>query len=461
MSAKRQNIQLELAFGEESRGEAPRAFREGLESLMAKHGAESPAENASLMEAVCDSANLYRAYRAVKSNKGNPGVDGMTVRELEGYLRRHGREIRNRLLEGTYEAQPVKRVEIPKPSGGLRKLGIPTVVDRFVQQALLQVLQEQWDPTFSTHSFGFPPGRSAHQAVKQAQEYIAQGHRFMVDMDLEKFFDRVNHDILMSRVARRVQDERVLKVVRAFLNAGILENGLVSPSIEGTPQGGPLSPLLSNLLLDDLDREPERRGHCFVRYAADCNIYVCSRRAGERVMTGVTRYLAQKLKLKVNAAKSAVARPWERKFLGFSFTADREPRRRLAPQSVERFKQRIREIARCTRQTSLGRIVEDLRQYLTGWLGYFGYCQTPSLLRDLDSWLPRCLRCMAWKQLKRGKARYAALRRRGVGKDLPAQTAGSPHGPWRISRSPALSFAFPNASFDALGLPRLMTHETA
>jgi len=461
MSAKRRNIQLELAFGEEGRGEAPRAFREGLESLMAKREAESPAECVSLMEVVCDSANLYRAYRAVKSNKGSPGVDGMTVRELEGYLRRHGREIRKRLLDGTYTPQPVKRVEIPKPTGGMRQLGIPTVVDRFVQQALLQVLQEQWDPTFSGRSFGFRPGRSAHEAVEQAQEYIAQGHRFVVDMDLEKFFDRVNHDILMSRVARRVKDKRVLKVIRAFLNAGILENGLVSPSTEGTPQGGPLSPLLSNLLLDDLDRELERRGHWFVRYADDCNIYVRSRRAGERVMAGITRYLARKLKLNVNAEKSAVARPWERKFLGFSFTMNREPKRRLAPQSVERFKQRIREITRRTRQTKLRRIVEDLRQYLTGWLGYFGYCQTPSVLEELDSWVRRRLRCLAWKQLKRGKARFAALRRRGVGKDLAAQTAGSPHGPWRISRSPALSFAFPNASFDALGLPRLTTQETA
>jgi RNA-directed DNA polymerase len=292
------------------------------------------------------------------------------------------------------------------------------VVDRFIQQALQQVLQEQWDGTFSGHSFGFRPGRSAHQAVKRAQEYIAQGHRFVVDMDLEKFFDRVNHDILMSRVAKRVKDKRVLKLIRAYLNAGVLADGLVSPTTEGTPQGGPLSPLLSNLLLDDLDRELERRGHRFVRYADDCNIYVCSRRAGERVMAGITRYLAQKLKLKVNAEKSAVARPWERKFLGFSFTVNREPKRRLAPQSVERFKQRIREITRRTRQTKLTRIVEDLRQYLTGWLGYFGYCQTPSVLEDLDSWLRRRLRCLAWKQLKRGKTRFAALRRRGVGKDL-------------------------------------------
>jgi len=381
----------------------------------------------------------------------------MTVRELLGYLKRYWPEIREALLLGTYTPQPVKRVEIPKPNGGTRKLGVPTVVDRFIQQAVMQVLQKRWDPTFSEHSFGFRPGRSAHQAVKQAQEYQAHGKRYVVDMDLEKFFDRVNHDILMDRVAKRVTDKRALRLIRAFLNAGVLEGGLVSPTPEGTPQGGPLSPLLSNLLLDDMDRELERRDLRFVRYADDCNIYVRSKRAGERVMASVTRYLTRRLKLTVNTEKSAVARPWERKFLGFSFTSEREPKRRLAPQTVERFKTRIRELTRRTRQRSLKQIMEELRRYLTGWLSYFGFCQTPSVLKELEKWVRRRLRALIWKQLKRGKARYEALRKRKVGHDLAAQTAGSPRGPWRIGKSPALSIAYPNEFFTKLGLPSFTT----
>jgi RNA-directed DNA polymerase len=288
-----------------------------------------------------------------------------------------------------------------------------------------------------------------------AQRYIAEGLRYVVDLDLEKFFDRVNHDRLMAAIAKRVKDKRVLRLIRAFLSAGVMENGLVGPTDEGTPQGGPLSPLLSNLVLDELDKELEKRGHRFARYADDCNIYVRSARAGQRVMASVTQFITRRLKLKVNETKSAVARPWDRKFLGFSFTNGREPKRRIAPKARQRFKDRVRELTRRTRGVSLPVMVNQLAVYLRGWRGYFGFCQTPSVLQDLDSWVRRRLRCVQWKQWKRGKRRFAELRRRGVGKDLAAQTAGSPHGPWRISRSPALSYAMPDAFLRELGLPPL------
>ena len=349
----------------------------------------------------------------------------------------------------------MRRVEIPKPDGGVRKLGIPTVLDRLIQQAVMQVLQRRWDPTFSEHSHGFRPKRSAHQAVAKAQQYIAAGNRWVVDLDLEKFFDRVNHDKLMAAIARRVTDKRVLRLIGAFLKVGVLENGLVSPAEEGTPQGGPLSPLLSNIVLDELDRELERRKHRFVRYADDCDIYVRSQRAGQRVMSSVTGFLTRRLKLKVNEAKSAVARPVERKFLGFSFSSNKEPKRRIAPKALLRCKQKIRELTRRTRGISLEQMTKELAAYLRGWKSYFGFCQTPSLLKTLDKWIRHRLRSMIWKQWKRGKQRYAKLRQLGVGKDLAAQTAGSPHGPWRLANSPALQYALPIAYFDALRLPRL------
>ena len=332
---------------------------------------------------------------------------------------------------------------------------VPTALDRFIQQAVLQVLQRRWDRTFSEHSYGFRPGRSAHQAIAQAQMYIAEGCRYTVDIDLEKFFDRVNHDMLMARVAKRVGDKRLLRIIRAFLNAGVMEDGLVGATEEGTPQGGPLSPLLSNLMLDDLDRELERRGLRFVRYADDCNIYVRSERAGHRVMTSTTRFITTKLKLKVNESKSEVGRPWNRKFLGFSFTSGKQPKRRVAPKSVARFKKRVRELTKRNRGVSLDRMVEQLSRYLTGWRGYFGFCETPSVFATLDSWIRRRLRCFIWKQWKRGKTRFAELRKRGVGKDLAAQTAGSRKGLWHVSRSPALSIALPGAYFESLGLTRL------
>jgi RNA-directed DNA polymerase len=455
MSDKRQKNQLVLAFLEEGRGEAPNRSQEGTESLTAKRGAESPAIGERLMEEVCERENCKQALARVQANKGSPGGDGMTVLELPGYLKQHWPVIREQLLRGTYKPQAVKRVEIPKPDGGVRKLGIPTVLDRFIQQAVMQVLQRRWDRTFSEHSYGFRPGRSAHQAVEQAQRYIAEGYRWCVDLDLEKFFDRVSHDQLMAKIAERVSDKHLLKLIRAFLKAGVLENGLVSPVDEGTPQGGPLSPLLSNIVLDEFDRELERRGLRFARYADDSNIYVRSRRAGERVMGSVKRFITTKLKLKVNEQKSAVARPWERKFLGFSFTSGRVPKRRMAPKAVLRFRVKVRELTDRTRGRSTEQMATELTRYLQGWIGYFGKCQTPSVLASLEEWVRRRLRSAIWKQWKRGPARYAQLRKRGVGTVLAAQTTASAHGPWRLANSPALALALPNAYFDSLGIPRL------
>jgi RNA-directed DNA polymerase len=457
----RQKNQIELNLSTGARGEAPSAAAQETEASAAKACLERPAAAGPSMEAVVERENLKTALARVKRNKGAAGVDGMSAGDLPAYLKEHWPTIRAQLLEGTYKPQPVRRVEIPKASGGMRPLGIPTVLDRFIQQAVMQVLQADWDGTFSETSFGFRPGRSAHQAVERAQAYIAAGHSFVVDIDLEKFFDRVNHDILMGLVAKRVADKRLLKLIRGFLTAGVLEGGLVSPTEEGTPQGGPLSPLLSNLMLDVLDKELEKRGHRFVRYADDCNIYVRSQRAGERVLAGIDRFLEKRLKLKVNKAKSAVAKPSVRKFLGFSFTSGKEPRRRIAPQAIARLKARVRELTRRTCGRSLAQIVKELSTYLAGWRGYFGFCQTPSVLRTLDEWIRRRLRAVAWKQWKRGRARFAELRRRGVGRDLAAQTAGSPHGPWRLGASPALNIALPTTFFSSIGLASIAALRSA
>ncbi len=444
----RQNNQVKLNLGTGASGEAASCAARETEARAAKADIEGQAVALGpSMEAVVERANLKKALAQVKRNKGAGGIDGMTVDDLPAYLKEHWLTLRAQLLEGTYRPQPVRRVEIPKASGGIRALGIPTVLDRFIQQAMMQVLQADWDRTFSEASFGFRPGRSAHQAVERAQQYIASGHDVVVDVDLEKFFDRVNHDILMGLIAKRVTDKRILKLVRGFLTAGVLDGGLVGPTEEGTPQGGPLSPLLSNLMLDVLDKELEERGHRFVRYADDCNIYVRSQRAGERVMASIETFLAKRLKLKINKAKSAVAKPSVRKFLGFSFTSRRELRRRIAPQAIARFKSRVQELTRRTRGASLPQIAKELSVYLVGWRGYFGFCETPSVLRHLDQWTRRRLRAVAWQQWRRGRTRYAQLRRRGVGRDLAAQTAGSPHGPWRLSNSPALTIALSNASF--------------
>jgi len=456
-----QKTQQTLDLGRGATCEARSVPSQEAEACAAGAGLERPAVAGPSMEAVVERENLRKALAQVRRNKGAAGIDGMSVDALSAHLKEHWPTIRVQLLEGTYKPQPVRRVEIPKASGGTRPLGIPTVLDRFIQQAVMQVLQAGWDGTFSETSFGFRPGRSAHQAVEQAQAYIASGHGFVVDIDLEKFFDRVNHDILMGLVARRVADKRLLKLIRGFLTAGAMEGGLVSSTEEGMPQGGPLSPLLSNLMLDVLDKELEKRGHRFVRYADDCNIYVRSQKAGERVMAGIERFLAKRLKLKVNKAKSAVAKPSVRKFLGFSFTGGKEPRRRIAPQALARFKARVRGLTRRTCGRSLVQIAKELSRYLIGWRGYFGFCQTPSVLRTLDGWLRRRLRAIAWKQWKRGGTRFAELRRRGVGRDLAAQTASSPHGPWRLANSPALTIAMPIAFFRALGLASVAAQRPA
>jgi RNA-directed DNA polymerase len=458
-----QKNQVKLSLSTGTRGKDPETATQEAEASAARTDIESRAALVGpSMEAIVERENLKKALAQVKRNKGAPGIDGMSVEALAGYLKEHWPAIRCQLLDGTYKAQPVRRVEIPKASGGKRPLGIPTVLDRFIQQAVMQVLQSDWDRTFSEASFGFRPGRSAHQAVARAQELIASGHGFVVDIDLEKFFDRVNHDILMGIIAKRVSDKRILKLIRGILTAGgVLADGMVGPTEEGTPQGGPLSPLLSNLMLDVLDKELEKRGHHFVRYADDCNIYVRSQKVGERVMAGIEKFLAKRLKLKINKAKSAVAKPSTRKFLGFSFTRGREPRRRIAPQAIDRCKAKIRELTRRTGGLSLSQVVKELSRYLIGWRGYFGFCETPWPLRELDRWIRRRLRAIVWKQWRRGRTRYAELRRRGVGRDLAACTAGSPHGPWRLSNSPALTKALPTALLTSLGLPSLATSKAA
>ncbi len=453
---KQQNIQMELDFSSALTGATRGVAGEETESLMATSGSESPARTNRLMEEVCERENLKEALRQVKGNKGSAGVDGITVGQLSDYLKQHWPMIREQLLNGTYQPKPVRRVEIPKPDGGVRKLGIPTVLDRLIQQAVMQVLQRRWDSTFSAHSYGFRPRRSAHQAVAQAQQYLAQGYGWVVDLDLEKFFDRVNHDKLMGQVAKRVEDKRLLKLIRAFLNAGVMENGLVSPSVEGTPQGGPLSPLLSNLVLDELDRELERRGHRYLRYADDCNIYVRSKRAGQRVMESITRFITQKLKLKVNETKSAVARPQERKFLGFSFSTGPAIKRVVAPKALERFKHRIREITRRAKGVSMATTIEELAPYLRGWRSYFGFCETPEVLIYLTRWVRLRLRAALWRQWKTPRRRRAALLELGVRPRLASNTAGSGLGPWYLARAKALSVGLSNAYFKSLGLPTLI-----
>lgn len=453
MSSKRQKILNEALTGK-STGEAQRQTAQGSELKYATKETEIPSMSMA-MEEVVKPENAKKALKKVLQNKGAPGVDGMTVDKLPEYLKEHWTTIRQQLLAGIYAPNAVRRVEIPKPGGGVRQLGIPTALDRFIQQAMLQVLQGYWDETFSDSSFGFRPGRSAHQAVRQAQKYVGSGSQYVVDIDLEKFFDRVNHDVLMGLIAKRTKDKRILKTIRAYLNAGIMENGLVQAREEGTPQGGPLSPLLSNVMLDVLDKELERRKHQFVRYADDSNIYVTSERAGQRVMQSITSFLKRKLRLKVNTEKSAVDRPQKRKFLGFSFTGGDTIKRRIAPQSLSRMKKKVRELTRKTKGRSLKQVAEELRRYLTGWRGYFGFCETPSTLFKLDKWIRRRLRRFIWQQWKRGTKRFKELRKLGINTDLAARTAASAHGAWRLSNSPALAIALPNSFFVKLGIPVL------
>jgi RNA-directed DNA polymerase len=409
------------------------------------------------MEAVVAAANVRRALQRVRANKGSPGVDGMTTRDLPAYLRQEWPRLRQELLEGRYQPQPVKRVEIPKPDGGTRQLGIPTVVDRFIQQAILQVLTPHYDPTFSPHCYGYRAGKSAHQALAAAREHVTSGCGWVVDLDLEKFFDRINHDLLMGRLAKRIGDRRLLRLIRRYLAAGVLLNGVVRERYEGAPQGGPLSPLLANILLDELDQELEQRGHRFCRYADDCNIYVRSRRAGARVLASVTRFLEQKLRLRVNRAKSAVARPAERVFLGYRILGREQARLSIAPESLQRAKRTIRRITKRNRGVSLGRVLEELRTFTDGWMGYYWLARTPSVFQALDQWIRRRLRCYQWKHWKTPRTRARELRKGGVGPWLAWGVAYDGPGPWRAAGCPALTRALSNAKLTQLGYHSLLT----
>jgi RNA-directed DNA polymerase len=462
VSEKRQKNRKESASKAKAGSEASETVLRGFESLAAGSEAESLAETEQLMKEVLEQENLKEALRKVVQNRGAAGVDGMTVDKLPEYLKGNWKRIRKELIEGKYAPRVVKRVEIPKPAGGMRQLGIPCAIDRFIQTAMQQVFQRHWDGTFSQHSYGFRPGKSQHQAIEQAQEYVSSGLSYVVDIDLEKFFDRVNHDILMDRIAKRVKDKRLLKLVRAYLNAGMMEEGLVKPTEEGVPQGGPLSPIFSNLMLDELDQELEKRGLRFVRFADDCNIYVASERAGERVMESITKFLGKRLRLKVNEEKSAVGRPWQRKFLGFTFTNQKQPRRRIAPAALKRVKARIRELTCRKRGNTLKQIIEELTNYLRGWIGYFGHCQTPTVLQELDAWLRSKLRCLIWKRWKRGRTRFKRLRALGLSVHQAQAGAGNgSRGPWRMSHSPPLHRALSVAYFRSLGLPTLRCNNSA
>ena len=409
-----------------------------------------------LMEAVCERGNLWLAYERVIRNKGAAGVDGIGVSEFKAHLQQHWPTIKAKLLAGTYLPQAVRRVDIPKPQGGVRTLGIPTLTDRLIQQALHQVLSLIFEAEFSESSYGFRPGRSAHQAVKAAQRYVAEGRRVVVDMDLEKFFDRVDHDILMEKLAKKIEDGRVLKLIRRYLEAGMMAEGVVSPRMQGTPQGGPLSPLLSNILLTELDRELERRGHAFCRYADDCNIYVRSHAAGERVLAGVSRFLSERLKLTVNEAKSAVARPWERKFLGYSLTRHKAPKLRIAPSSLKRLADKIREVLKGARGRSVRGTIEELNPVLRGWAAYFKLTETKRALEEIDGWLRRKLRCILWRQWKRPYTRARNLMKAGLKEERAFRSAFNQRGPWWNSGASHMNAAFPKSFFDRLGLVSLL-----
>lgn len=410
-----------------------------------------------LMEEVCARQNLMAAHRRVVRNGGAPGIDGMTVEELMPYCREHWARIREKLLRDTYKPQPVRRVEIPKPNGkGKRMLGIPTVLDRLIQQALLQVLTPIFDPTFSEDSYGFRPGRSAHDAVRRAREHMAAGHRWVVDLDIEQFFDRVNHDVLMARVARRVKDKRVLRLIRGYLQVGVMEGGLVSPRAEGTPQGGPLSPLLSNILLDELDKELERRGHRFARYADDVNVYVQSKRAGERVTASLERFLWKRLRLRINRDKSAVERPWNRSFLGYSVTMHREPKLKVAPASVKRLKGKLRILLRRGRGRSLRKVCQELSIVLRGWVAYYRMSDVKVSFDRLDEWIRRKLRVILWRQWKRPRTRRRELIKRGLDAARAAASASNGRGPWWNAGASHMHQATPTSALRHFGLLSLL-----
>lgn len=407
------------------------------------------------MERILSRGNLLSALKRVERNKGSHGVDGMSVQNLRAHIFEHWDTMKSELLEGTYKPQPVRRIEIPKPDGGVRLLGIPTVTDRLIQQAIAQILTSIYDPAFSSYSYGFRPNKSAHDAVKKAKGYLKEGNRWVVDIDLEKFFDKVNHDRLMGTLAKRIEDKRVLKLIRTYLNAGIMINGVFTKNVQGTPQGGPLSPLLSNIVLDELDKELEERGHKFVRYADDCNIYVKTRKAGMRVMKSVTSFIEETLKLKVNLNKSAVDRPWKRKFLGFSFTANLNPKIRIAKESVKRMKTKIREITSRKKPYTMEYRIKKLNQYLIGWCGYFALADTPSVFKIFDSWIRRRLRMCMWKEWKLPRTKVRELRSFGVPKGKAYEWGNTRKSYWRVSNSPILHRALNNSYWNHQGLKSL------
>jgi RNA-directed DNA polymerase len=439
----------------EREGRNPRRYGDGASSGTVRRENSHPG-SMNLMEAVVERENMWEAYRKVVGNKGAGGVDEMTVEELKPYLQKHWPETREKLVNGSYQPQPVLGVEIPKPGGGMRKLGIPTVLDRLIQQALLQVLSPLFDPNFSESSYGFRPGKSAHQAVLKAREHVMMTRRWVVDIDLEKFFDRVNHDILMSRVARKVKDQRVLRLIRRYLQAGIMADGIITPSRKGTPQGGNLSPLLSNILLDELDKELERRGHTFCRYADDCNIYVRSKRAGERVYASITRFLENRLQLRVNGDKSAIDRPWKRKFLGYSMTWHMKPKLRVAEESVARFKEKLREQFRRGRGRNVRNFIEELRPLLIGWINYFSLAEVKGTFEDLDGWIRRKLRAIIWRQWKRKFTRRKNLMKRGLSEEQASKSAYNGRGAWWNAGASHMNLAFPKRYFDTCGLISLL-----
>src|SRR5271154_1043514 len=432
-------------------GQKPSANRRGAELGTATSG-RTKSEDHKLMEEVVERSNLQLAYQRVVKNKGAPGVDDVSVSEFKDWLKMHWPSVKRALLEDRYLPRPVRRVDIPKPSGGMRTLGVPTVVDRLIQQALHQVLQPIFEPTFSDASYGFRPGRSAHQALRQARQYVAQGKRWVVDIDLEKFFDRVNHDLLMSKLATQIGDARVLTLIRRYLEAGMMADGLVQPRTEGTPQGGPLSPLLSNILLTELDRELERRGHTFCRYADDCNIYVASERAGVGLLHSLTGFLGERLKLKVNVAKSAVARPWQRKFLGYSLTGHREPKLRIAGQSLERLTEHVKVLLQGAGGRNLGATIQTLNPLLRGWAVYFKLTETKRALEERDGWIRHKLRCILWRQWKRSAARARNLQKRGLTKERAWRSATNGRGPWWNAGASHMPPASPQSWFDTMGL---------
>jgi len=422
------------------------------EEFIAPHRFETPTSQLRLMEAICERNNIKSAIKRVIKNKGAPGVDGMTVRKIKRYLNRHWTKIEKALLDGTYTPMPVRRKEIPK-SGGVRLLGIPTVLDRVIQQAVARIFNRIWDHTLSEHSFGFRPKRSAHDAIRKYRQYVQSGLRYVVDIDLSKFFDRVNHDRLLARLATRVKDKRVLKLIRSFLNSGVMIGGLEQPTKEGTPQGGPLSPIVSNIVLDELDKELEKRGLCFVRYADDCVIFVRSKRAGNRVMQSVSRFIEKKLRLKVNREKSAIGRPWERKYLGFCLTNSRKnPKIRIHWKTIKRFKQRVREITARRRGRSLPQVIDELKQFIRGWWNYYGLTESFNRLRPLPHWIRRRLRALVWKHWKNRKTRVRELLKRGISPNFALTTGCARKGPWRMSKVKWVNIALPDKHFESLGL---------